>query len=88
MKMWSITAAALGAALLCAMPLSLQWSQGKTLSVSVDTASARVGHPLTPMSVAGVGRRAGRRAYRRNTYYNYAAGYYPRAHYYHRPYYP
>jgi hypothetical protein len=87
MKMWSITAAAVGAALLSAMPLSLQWSQAKTLSVSVDTASARIGHPLTPMSVAGVGRRAGRRAYRRNTYYNYAAGY-PRAHYYHRPYYP
>ena len=87
MKVWSITAAVLGTAVLCAMPLSPQWSQGKNLSVSVDTASARVGRPLTPMSVAGVGRRAGRRAYRRNMYYNYA-GYYPRAHYYRRPFYP
>jgi hypothetical protein len=31
--------------------------------LSVDTADARVGRPLTPMSVAGVNRRVNRRAY-------------------------
>ena len=67
-------------ALLCAAPLSLHWSPAKTLSLSVDTASARVGHPLTPMSVAGVNRRVNRRAYYGAAaagavgygYYNYA----------------
>ncbi len=53
----------IAAALFCAAPLSLQWSPAKTLSLSVDTASARIGHPLTPMSVAGVNRRVTRRAY-------------------------
>jgi hypothetical protein len=51
------------AALFCAAPLSLHWSQTSTPSLSVDTADARVGHPLTPMSVAGVNRRVNRRAY-------------------------
>jgi hypothetical protein len=51
------------AALLCAAPLSLDWSPAKTLSLSIDTADARVGRPLTPMSVAGVNRRVHRRAY-------------------------
>jgi hypothetical protein len=52
------------AALLCAAtPISLQWSPEKTLSLSVDKADARIGRPLTPMSVAGVNRRVHRRAY-------------------------
>src|SRR6516165_6653670 len=55
------------AALCCAAPLSLHWSPANTPSVSVDTADdtadARVGRPLTPMSVAGVNRRVHRRAY-------------------------
>jgi hypothetical protein len=50
-------------AVLCAAPLSLHRSPAKTLSLSVDTASARIGRPLTPMSVAGVNRRVHRRAY-------------------------
>jgi hypothetical protein len=50
-------------ALLCSAPISLNWSPAKTLSLSVDTADARVGRPLTPMSVAGVNRRVHRRAY-------------------------
>jgi hypothetical protein len=63
MKKSSIVACALGAALICAAPVSVQWSPAKTLSLSVDTASARIGRPLTPMSVAGVNRRVHRRAY-------------------------
>jgi hypothetical protein len=51
------------AALFCAAPLSLHWSAAKSPSLSVDTADARVGRPLTPMSVAGVNRRVNRRAY-------------------------
>jgi hypothetical protein len=50
-------------ALLCSAPISLNWSPAKTLSLSVDSADARVGRPLTPMSVAGVNRRVHRRAY-------------------------
>jgi hypothetical protein len=58
------------AALLCAAaPFSVQWSPAKTPSLSLDTADARVGRPLTPMSVAGVNRRVHRRAY-----YGAAAG--------------
>jgi hypothetical protein len=51
------------AALFCAAPLSLHWSPAKSPSLSVDTADARIGRPLTPMSVAGVNRRVHRRAY-------------------------
>ena len=51
------------AALLTAAPLSLRCSPGTAPSVSLDRAEARVGRPLTPMSVAGVNRRVHRRAY-------------------------
>ena len=51
------------AAVFCAAPLSVHWSPAKSPSLSVDTANARVGRPLTPMSIAGVNRRAHRRAY-------------------------
>ena len=55
MKKLSLLGATFGAALICAaVPFSLQWSPAKTLSLSVDTADARIGRPLTPMSVAGV----------------------------------
>jgi len=57
------------AALFTTAPFSLQWSQ-KTVAVSLDSADARVGRPLTPGSVAGVNRRVHRRAYRRG-YYGY-----------------
>ncbi len=56
-----IVAALMGAALLCAVPVSLHQSQDKGMSLSLDTADARVGRPLTPVSVAGVHRRAVRR---------------------------
>jgi hypothetical protein len=49
--------------LFTAAPLSLHYSPAKTPSVSLDRAEARVGRPLTPMSVAGVNRRVHRRAY-------------------------
>ncbi|WFU43159.1 hypothetical protein QA640_12320 [Bradyrhizobium sp. CB82] len=51
------------AALLTAAPLSFRYSQAVPLTVSIDVAEARVGRPLTPMSVAGVNRRVHRRAY-------------------------
>jgi hypothetical protein len=41
---------------------SVDWSQTGGLSLSVESAQARVGRPLTPVSVAGVARRTTRRA--------------------------
>ena len=61
MKKGTILGTIVGAALLTAAPFSLQWSQ-KTVALSLDSADARLGRPLTPMSVAGVHRRAYRRA--------------------------
>src|SRR6516162_274253 len=63
------------AALFTTAPFSLQWSQ-KTVAVSLDSADARVGRPLTPGSVAGVNRRVHRRAYRRAYYYSHGHRYY------------
>jgi hypothetical protein len=51
------------AAFFCAAPLSLQLSPAKSPSLALDTANARIGHPGTAMSVAGVHRRAMRRTY-------------------------
>jgi hypothetical protein len=78
----------LAGALLCtAAPVSLHWSPAKTPSLTLDTANARIGRPLTPMSVAGVNRRMHRRAYygaaavagaaAAGTYYARRCGYYP-----------
>ena len=61
MKKGTILGTIVGAALLAAAPFSLQWSQ-KTVALSLDSADARIGRPLTPLSVAGVHRRAYRRA--------------------------
>jgi len=61
MKRLSALGIIAAAALFCAAPLSLNWSPTKTPSLSVDTADARVGRPLTPGSVAGVNRRVNRR---------------------------
>jgi hypothetical protein len=69
MKRSSALAIIAATALCCAAPLSLHWSHANTPSLAVDTADARVGRPLTPMSVAGVNRRVHRRAY-----YGAAAG--------------
>src|SRR5215470_1989486 len=53
----------------CAATLSFDWSQANGPSISVENAQARVGRPLTPVSVAGVARRQARRAT-----YGYGAG--------------
>jgi hypothetical protein len=68
MKKLSMLGIIVGAALLTAAPFSLQWSQ-KNVALSLDSADARVGRPLTATSVAGVNRRVHRRAYRRGYYY-------------------
>src|SRR6188472_3563841 len=46
----------------CAALLSVGWSEQHGASLSVESAQARVGRPLTPVSVAGVARRQERRA--------------------------
>jgi hypothetical protein len=45
-----------------ALLLSFGWSEQGDVSLSVESAQARVGRPLTPVSVAGVARRHTRRA--------------------------
>ena len=57
-------------ALFVTAPFSLQWSPGKTVSLSLDQAGAVVGRPATPGSVAGVHRRVHRRTARRYYYYH------------------
>ena len=61
-----------GAAILTAVPFSLQWSQ-KNVTLSLASAKAQE-RPLTATSVAGVSRRAYRRAHRGAAYAS-AAGY-------------
>ena len=80
MKKLSILGMMAGGALLCAAPISSHWSPANELRVSLDTAQARIGRPLTPMSVAGVNRRMHRRAY----YGGYYGYHHPYA--YHHPY--
>ena len=46
----------------CTALLSLGWSGQGGISLSVESAQARVGRPATPVSVAGVARRQNRRA--------------------------
>jgi hypothetical protein len=46
----------------CAAVLTFGWSDQDGVSLSVESAQARVGRPLTPVSVAGVARRQTRRA--------------------------
>ena len=70
MKIGSALGLAVGTALVCAIPVSLQWSPQKTLSLSLDSAQAVVGRPLTPGSVAGVNRRVHRR-HARHYYYSH-----------------
>jgi hypothetical protein len=81
-KISVIVATLVGAAVLCAAPISLHRSQDKALSLSVDKAQAYY----------GVYRRHYRRVYRRG-YYGGGYGYYGYAHrpygyygYAHRPY--
>jgi hypothetical protein len=63
MKLVSTLGVAVVTAVLCAAPITVHWSPSNTPSLSVSAADARVGRPLTPMSVAGVNRRVNRRAY-------------------------
>jgi hypothetical protein len=69
-KMRMIAAALIGGAILAVVPISLHQSPEKGLLLSVDSAYAVVGRPLTPGSVAGVHRRVHRRAYRHG-YHHY-----------------
>ena len=55
--------------LTCATLFSFNWSEQRGASLSIESAQARVGRPLTPVSVAGVARRN----YRRSAY-GYGAG--------------
>ena len=64
-----IGATLVGAAILVVAPVSLHQSPDKGLSVSLNSAEAVIGRPLTPGSVAGVNRRVNRRAYRRGYHY-------------------
>lgn len=50
------------AVVLCGVSFSGGWSNDTGLSLSVESAQARVGRPLTPVSAAGVARRTTRRA--------------------------
>jgi hypothetical protein len=68
MKRSTVLGTIFGALALCATPASLHLLPAGA-SVSIDKAEARIGRPLTPMSVAGVNRRVHRRAY-----YGAAAG--------------
>jgi hypothetical protein len=77
MKKLNTLGVVVGATLLCAAPVSLHLSPATTLGLSLDAAQARVGRPLTPMSVAGVNRRMNRRAYAYGAYHGA----------YHQPYY-
>jgi len=51
-----------GSTIACATLLSFSWTEQRGMSLSVESAQARVGRPLTPMSGAGVARRHNRRA--------------------------
>ncbi len=70
MKQMHLTKLAIaGSTVACAALFSFSWSEQRGVSLSVESAQARVGRPLTPMSVAGVARRQDRRAA-----YRYGAG--------------
>ena len=64
-KLALIGVTVMGAVVLSASPISVKWSADRNLSVSQDKAAAEIGRPATPGSVAGVARRADRRAVRR-----------------------
>ena len=64
-KLAVIGATLVGGAMLCAVPVSVNFSQEKVVSVKLDTAEAIIGRPATPRSAAGVARRTTRRVIRR-----------------------
>jgi hypothetical protein len=61
LKIAAAGATALCAGILLTTPYSLSVTPQGSVSLSMDRAAARIGHPLTPMSIAGVHRRAMRR---------------------------
>jgi hypothetical protein len=68
--MKNVRKAALAAsAFACAALFSLGWAEQGGISLSVESAQARVGRPATPVSAAGVARRQARRGG-----YGYRAG--------------
>jgi hypothetical protein len=81
MKTLNVTLLLAGAAVMCAVPASLQLSRQGELTVSFNKANAEIGRPLTPGSIAGVNRRMERRAARRayraaaGNGYEYGSGY-------------
>jgi hypothetical protein len=60
-KNWTKIAIAVSTFSVAAL-FSFGWSEQHGIALSVDSAQARVGRPLTPVSVAGVARRQTRRA--------------------------
>src|SRR5262249_19407288 len=74
-KMATVGATALFACILCATPSALRSAPEGSVSLFGYPASAVIGRPLPPGSVAGVNRRVHRRAYRRGYYGNYGYGY-------------
>jgi len=62
MKQIGLKAMLAAAAIVCGVSGSADWSSDNGLTLSVERAQARVGRPLTPVSVAGVARRTTRRA--------------------------
>jgi hypothetical protein len=66
MRLWKLALAS--STFACATLLSFGWTEQGGLSVSTESAQARIGRPLTPFSVAGVARRQYRR-----TGYGYGA---------------
>jgi hypothetical protein len=62
-----ICATVAGVTMFCALPISVEPSVISGIVLTVDQAEARVGHPATATSVAGVHRRTTRRAVRRCT---------------------
>ncbi len=64
------------ASVACATLFSVSWSEQRGVSLSIESAQARIGRPLTPLSVAGVARRHYRRAAYGYGYggYGYGAG--------------
>jgi hypothetical protein len=62
-------AALAASAFTCAALFSFGWPEQGGISLSIESAEARIGRPLTPLSVAGVARRQTRRAA-----YGYGAG--------------
>jgi hypothetical protein len=78
MKKLGMLGVPLVASVLCATPISLHWSANTLPALSVERADARLGRPLTPMSVADVNRQLDRHTYRQNygnPYVNYGEPY-------------